>query len=126
MERSAADNLQQGTSCRAESVPPPHLPLAIKEVWEGALIAMDDVRFNGRQREGDRRRVFVCRLTDRRVAVVLESPEEEAQLLYFPDLAEAKRQIAFLVPDARIPMYEPYELSALTRKLNGLSTGKAI
>ena len=81
---------------------------------------LDDVKFNGRERAGAKRRVFVCRLTDGRLAVLPESQEEE--MLCFSTVAELKQQILLLVPEIRIPVYEDYELNAVRQKLKGLSS----
>lgn len=75
-----------------------------------------DVRFNGRKRAEDRCRVFVCRLTDGRMAVVPECVE--ADIDFYHNLAEVKQQIALLIPDIRIPIYGDYELEGVRRVLN--------
>ncbi len=80
-----------------------------------------DVRFNGRKRTEDRCRVFVCRLTDGRMAVVPES--HEADVYFYHNLAEVKQQVALLIPDIRIPIYGDYELDGV-RKL--LTTAAAV
>lgn len=87
---------------------------------------MDDVRFNGRERAGEKRRVFVCRLTDGRVAVIADKTPDESPPDFFPDLGAAKQQIALLVPDIRIPIFQDYELKAVRRQLNELSATPAM
>lgn len=75
-----------------------------------------DVRFNGRMRTEDRWRVFVCRLTDGRYAVVPEALD--AEVLFYPNLAEVKQHVALLVLDIRIPLYQDYELAEVRRVLS--------
>ena len=85
----------------------------------------DDVRFNARERSGEKRRAFLCRVTDGRAAAIVEGVSEEASPEFFPDMGEAKRKFVLLVPDIRIPVYLDYELKAVGRTLETLSAPAA-
>ena len=74
-----------------------------------------DVRLNGKERSGEKRRVFVCRLTDGRIAVL--APRESDIPTFYPTLTAVKQDIAVLVPDIRIPIYDEYELKGIGRSL---------
>lgn len=82
----------------------------------------EDVRFNGRERAGEKRRAFVCRLTDGRIAVIHEGMPQEADAELHADLAAIKQAYALLVPEIRIPVYQERELKVVQRKLETLST----
>ena len=74
-----------------------------------------DLRLNGKERGEEKRRAFVCRLTDGRIAVLV--PGSSDPVTYFTTLAAAKQEFAVLVPDIRIPMYDEHELKDVRRTL---------
>ncbi len=74
-----------------------------------------DLRLNGKERGEEKRRAFVCRLTDGRIAVLV--PGKTDPVSFFPTLAAAKQEYAVLIPDTRIPMYDEYELKDVRRTL---------
>jgi len=83
---------------------------------------VDDIRFNARERLGEKRRAFVCRLTDGRVAIIYDGAGEDEPPATVNDLDQAKRQVALLVPDIRVPLYEEHELKLVKQKLAGISS----
>jgi len=83
---------------------------------------VDDVRFNARERLGEKRRAFVCRLTDGRVAIIFDGAGEDEPPAIANDLDQVKQQVALLVPDIRIPLYEEHELKLVKQKLAGISS----
>lgn len=87
------------------------------------VMQIDEVKFNGRERAGDRRRVFVCRLTDGRLAAIAEGVAENAPLRYFATVNDVKQQVAIMLPDVRIPVYDSYEIPDVVRRLNALASG---
>ncbi len=77
----------------------------------------DDMRFNGRERSGGKRRAFICRLTNGQIAVINEGMSGEDQPAIYPDLSAVKQAFVLLIPEMRIPVYEEYELRAVQRTL---------
>lgn len=91
--------------------------------WQGVeVVEVDDVRFNARERAGDKRRAFVCRLTDGRIAAIYDGVSEDAEPEMMASLDQAKRQLALLVPDPRVPLYQDHELKIVQRALAGISS----
>jgi hypothetical protein len=74
-----------------------------------------EAKFNAKQRTGSKGRAFVCRLTDGRVALMLEGEDLEMQFVRTFD--DVKKVVALLVPEIRIPMYDEHELPQVRRLL---------
>ncbi len=75
-----------------------------------------EAKYNAKQRTGAKSRAFVCRLTDGRVAMLLEGEESGPQFARTFD--EVKKAVALLVPEIRIPMYDEHELPHVLRLLS--------
>ncbi len=75
-----------------------------------------DVRLNAKERGESKQRVFACRLTDGRIAVV--QSQEESEIQFYSTIADAKQAVAILVPDSKLPLFSDYELSEVRHTLS--------
>jgi hypothetical protein len=82
------------------------------------LIDKDDriMKYNGREQGDQKRHVFVCKLTDGRLAALPQGNYDAPDI--FDDMAELKSRIMLTVPDIRIPVYEKHELVGLKTELD--------
>jgi hypothetical protein len=85
------------------------------------LAELTDVKFNARERIGDKRRAFVCRLTSGSFAIVYDGKADDVRTMLINNLNDVKREVALLVPDQRIPIYDETEMALVRHELAAAS-----
>ena len=81
------------------------------------------MKHNGREQADEKRYVFVCRLTDGRLAALPQGSYDMPE--FFHDIVQLKSRIMLTVPEFRIPVYEQYELNDLKAELEGQPADEA-
>ena len=78
---------------------------------------MEDVAFNGRELEGERRRVFVCRTTRGGYLVVPQGAAGLDDCVHFATSGEVKGHVFLRVHEGHVPFFDDAELPAVLRFL---------